>query len=1310
MSLSLHLPGPHDRHSNSARVIKSSEEYALFERRFDQFERSLLKWPPPTIGTAEARRTRLVVKRQLERLLGSESPGWAGLIVGVDEGDGMTWAAADVDRQVASIAPQFERRHLTPDRRPDGLPQIVELVPKRTLLRLAQQAGAAPQLPGFRRRWIAAMGVALVLLGAVSTAAAAVMKTRTGLDPLYLILGAASAGVVFLSQEVAGRLKRSERDLAEQRMLGALTDAKGERPDAFKQLASLLREELVRNTKDRLVLVDDFSRLDDLTRETLDQYVVERDSASAARELWVLFEDAELGPLAKAFKTRSTRVRRAMQVRLEIGRQVNLDHDARARLAAEVGLPDRADFRLVKSIVHDTAGLEAYGDLLENEAVTQRPESSGFAALTLAYLLAVDRITGMWAFREADLLTQLSAKGASAHRAVLRLIVPDATLRRGEIDDTLRALKARLARILDRDRPAADEVVLVREAADLMVANRGHYGLPSVSLVHLYWGLYWFSVLVGSKEVNPYALRKLSRHLVAAAAPGALAGDVGTAVRERYVEAALWAARELLAASLPDEVAGLIVRAEREATREEHRRRLRRMAWQAYAVLGSEELLGVILQAQPSTATTAQDPDELERFFVESLRFGDPSSSWRTELARRLPALERDVDAYARARGLWAAMTVDRAVPGSWSQFAHLAREHGASAGQLAREAAQRMIRAGDRRAVTDALTASLGTWCVALAALRGEVTVADANEVLEDVRLRALQLHDDLDRRRAQDRTEDYVLRAFARELEIVAAAAAVAIEATPSAERAPSTERTRLRDHATGAARRRDENASTDVVREMTLQTLTWTALGYSADRPFGFEQLAAFMTIRRVHLQVITGSRSEVAVNLALRALSGQLTQPGTLGLMAHAIAAEASPSNEISAVLWSRAIGMALGSGFGHDLDVELCLATLSIGHSFMTPELAVVTDRLAQNTTGAGASRLGQRLARLENDERRDAALWLMNAADKTSAQQLVNEVRALRDLVDDNSVRDDITQLIELAEIADDLEHERPLAASRILETWEPRRAAGAHYPWMLHLMFRQPDVDDDIIGLASSYLEEHPELPRMTGPLHLALDVATHLRTRVKPGDAELAHCQKVALAYLDRVHPPMQRSLGIDINLRALDTLLYHQTGSATQHRQARDRWEAARQERDGLKKLPPLVEAGKFFLVLWHYYETLRYYGLKTDPVIGADALFGADEDPAVLEEWHARGEPVPDPLSTGAGGLCLSADFLRYGRAVFGSQGGDPDIEDAREGFNAEALQALPILLAQLTSLTSIPERVRGLLVDHRSRLLPRTVPV
>jgi len=497
-------------------------------------------------------------------------------------------------------------------------------------------------------------------------------------------------------------------------------------------------------------------------------------------------------------------------------------------------------------------------------------------------------------------------------------------------------------------------------------------------------------------------------------------------------------------------------------------------------------------------------------------------------------------------------------------------------------------------------------------------------------------------------------------------------------------------------------DEHARR-IGRRMTLQALTWRTLGSSGQKPLGLDQLAAFMTLRQVHLSTVADGDG-ATLNSTQSELAEQLVALGIVGLMAHALVMRRSESEEIRAHLWARAAELAFASDFGEWLEVELCLAAISCCHSFHSIPTPEIVERLVGAEGSAGPDSLfGRRLAGLDDEARHDMAMWLLNTArtgraSPAGVEALVAKTKAIWDHAEDEATRDEIQQVIDLFEYEQDGGEDGLPAVTDILARWEHRRD-GLHYAWMLHLLMQQPGTGVEAPEAAAEYLRLHPD-PKGLGPVVLAFDLASHARLDEWSVSEE---CYEAAVEYLDRYHPSQEGNLNIEMNLEVLALLIRRSVGERDSHMEKLERWETARQERDSLKKLPDLAQAGRFFLVFWHYYETLCVFGLPTEPEVDIDEVRFGDES-RVLAEWRAQGELVPEALVSGPSGTCFSADFLRYGRALFGSAAENAELEDARGMFNDRAHDALPALFDRLRSLSSLPDSISTLLTDHRNQLL------
>lgn len=1284
-------------------IIRSAEERALFEGRHRRYPRRVIDWKAFLSGQGPASKPLTdALRERIVKVTKASDPRWCGFVVTVEGGDGMTWSAAAADEVVEGCA-DMPRHHIVPEPRADGFPGIVALLPKRRLFALAQQVEAVGKLNSRRPRSIFIAFLALLVVGGLTALVQLLTKSLSGVGILVPVCGALLVLLALVTQEVSGPLRRSERVADEKRLLDALAEGAEHRGQNWLSLVARLSDELASSTRDRAVIVDDFDRIDPLTNETIRHYFTHRSEPTAAHEVWVVFEDAGLASLSKELSVNRNVGPRSRRVQLELLRQILLDEAAMQQLATEVGMPDRADFRLVKSITgEDSDAAAEYTSLLDGQSGAQNLDGRPYGPLQLAYLLAVQHRTGAWAFRERELVSDLSSTQGSAHPEILRMLLPEARLNRSEVLDAVERLKADLGRMVDSQRLANGEIELVTEAADILIERRVQYELPAKDVVHLYWALYWYSKLVGAPNVDGYRLRKLARHLDFAVTPGALAGEVSEEVKKRFREALIWTAGALLAASLPEDVGALLKRAERETEADDERARLRTVCWQAYAVLGDEELLGLILRLHPGTAGAAPTSADPGYLFVESLRLpaADPHS--RGELTGRLLSLDREISVYGQVRGLWLALTVDPVIGESWSSFDQIDVDSAFKAHDLVDEALALLDDPTRPRVALIALAVSLGIWTFGLGVLRGFSSLREAVALLDRVRDRADDLQEFLDDRRRRGESEDYVLRSLANEIELMVGAAALVIGEGRFAVPSSGRDKRGLDEHVSVASGSAAGDQVGAIGRAMTLQELTWRTLGSTPRKPLGFEELASLVTLRRVHLTSLKGESAET-VGKALAALGELLQVRGQIGLVAHTLVMRRSPSKEISAQLWARAAALVLGSDLGPRLEIEVCLLALSVGTAFASaPKEDTAARLVAPSPMAAERSAVWARLLEFEESFRDALALWLLNAARHVSpglARTLVGEVRALRDHTTDATTKDEIVQVLELYELDESEKEGRPIDAAELLARWEGRLDS-AHYAWMLYTLARRPRLPAAVVDAGIAFLEAHPDDPRGTSAVLLAYDLA---RT---PGEGEVPNLElgrEVGLAYLDRFLSAVESELTIEINIGILQLLLHASIGDRQRSLASLERWEIARQERDSVEKLPALAEAGKFFLILWHYCETLYYFGLRTEPEMDLEELLTTEGQTRTLAQWRAEREQIPAPILTTRSGVAVSADFVRFGLALYGEAAEDPSLDDARATFDEASREALPQLFERLEHLRDLPERMRALLIEHHAQL-------
>jgi hypothetical protein len=396
--------------------------------------------------------------------------------------------------------------------------------------------------------------------------------------------------------------------------------------------------------------------------------------------------------------------------------------------------------------------------------------------------------------------------------------------------------------------------------------------------------------------------------------------------------------------------------------------------------------------------------------------------------------------------------------------------------------------------------------------------------------------------------------------------------------------------------------------------------------------------------------------------------------------------------------------------GTDLETELSLLTVATANTFKATDPRGPLDHLLESRRGSPAgSRLAARLARFEEQDKAEAASWLANTADDArTPPALVEQIQRDLDALASSTAgtaRALIEEQIHSLGCRLDFRRGRPDFDAAI-GWWKDREKTGL-YAWVLHRFVQREETSAAATELAHEYFREHPETPRGTGPIFLALDLVERL------GAETGGKWLEWLLGYLERSHVKWGPGLPADSNTQLLDLLVRHGVGDVAAHREQLATWVELREQREAMDKLPHLVARGRHFLVVWHYYERLAAFGLETVPSTDPNALISmshAHQDELLLE-WQARGRPVPAVVVRAEEGRRLSGEFLRYGRMLFRPRADpefDGELELARGEFNEAAAAALPAVYELLIDSPAMPESLRSLLEDHRRKLLGRAV--
>jgi hypothetical protein len=265
--------------------------------------------------------------------------GWfAGLCVEVQEDDGMSWSAELTRRECARLFPDFQIHCLASQVSGEYLPEVADTIGWPRFVQIAHANNLA-QFPFYL--W----GLNGLIVMAVTAACGLLYALRFAAPPVLAFVAVAGvlAGRLLTKRLAAAALKPLSRTVSDlQRRL--VESASGH---AVTRFVENLAAELGRGEFPRIVIVDNFARLSDVTRRVIRRYFGSEcrlPLGSSGGECWVVFElgsgerlanDVLLRPAGPGFQ-RTTLYRQRYihrQQRTELMALLGGDHAAPEALA-----------------------------------------------------------------------------------------------------------------------------------------------------------------------------------------------------------------------------------------------------------------------------------------------------------------------------------------------------------------------------------------------------------------------------------------------------------------------------------------------------------------------------------------------------------------------------------------------------------------------------------------------------------------------------------------------------------------------------------------------------------------------------------------------------------------------------------------------------------------------------------------------------------------------------------------------------------------------------------------------------------------
>lgn len=492
--------------------------------------------------------------------------------------------------------------------------------------------------------------------------------------------------------------------------------------------------------------------------------------------------------------------------------------------------------------------------------------------------------------------------------------------------------------------------------------------------------------------------------------------------------------------------------------------------------------------------------------------------------------------------------------------------------------------------------------------------------------------------------------------------------------------------------------QDLTREIDRVMHLCSYLWTR--------FGLNRLRDYVNMRRVHFNALCLGRTPDKSPM-LDALATPISnQQGFPGIISNCIIASCLGSaGELSAYYARQGALLALRGNFGDRVRRELSFLALVQSHAYecdLTPFVTTLLDG-----EGPADRYLFTFLGKTPEDHWCAHVLRLLNATRRVSRPELSSRFREtiapLLGNLKSESVRREISSLLEVSSLDQSIRQKQLLDFSAVLEAWTGKKDLWV-YPWVLDLMLSNANFVDRVRQESVTLLDRDPFQDSYSTYFRLALSLLT------SPNHSGDGTCDMRALAYVQKSIMRWSVQLSIDENVVAYGALYNHDRNPVNRqsYKKYMGVWLERKIYRDHQKRVPELARLGRFFLLWEDYFDSMSFWGLRTEldsSALGAHLAIQPEQRKALAETWKSGGGAVPEPFANDAGLRCISSRFLYLGDYLFKPPNDDdPRFNDDRLNFDKAAAEALPQLMETIASLPQLPQSVRALLDTHSRTLL------
>lgn len=1309
------------------------------------------------------------------------------LCVRVRAEDGMSWSAEAVYQYVARYYPYFKRFCLTSNQTTDDLPAIAELVGVRRFLKAAVENGLTTSFITLRW-WVAPAFIALVTVGAVAVkvfealAKAHADATKpVSIDRMDILLWGAISICGLVLKELKSYLDTKRKSNSVAKFLEDLETKLTTRPnDVDKFIDSVASRLASAPNFPRVVIIDDYEKLDTMTRGVIERYLAKAVENRVGAELWVIFEQKDGGQFSKQFIAGRFK---PVDRQIALFDQELLTGEQKRRLLEIRHRPENADaFTTVKRICEDTSeGKTRLIEIFRDHRHRHPKNNERYGSLDFLYLLSLTAAMGGHRLNQNQIVSEFASKSGFLAK-VLAAFLKGTDGKKDEF-------RFCITQIVDAFKNTtiftnAEGLDLTLEAAEALGECADELELPDATVGHLFWFLLYSSISTprDKSDLREASLtRKLAYHAkslefsriqdgLADLAPeefGSLLDHVANEIQittDDCLKACIFRDVPTLLAK----TASCVERDNSADKNSRRRQKLIRQCWQAYWMLGSRDALSLILGfADMSTHPILQKSTPRRSGILEDLFF-ESTPSLAGQRALLEAAADRSfggreqassaISDYAKGQACILSFAVAPLLklPGA-DLFMRALTESYATLDTLHERVWDRISGNEYLQAeILDIVTLSSTIWCAALrcdfsvlqqllnsgapqsdisnmweeaGCESTEVTGAFGNkylpavvEMANNAVLIAYHLQT-LESQQAWHGLLNFPVAGLARELCCVSLASILlAYHFRERAEIYHSPIETDLLHRISRVVSDIGTTFGASLPKITTASDLASLALFEEVDdmmraceimwHTFELDRLRDFTQLRRAYLASVcsTPNANKLASPSGSVDFLAILNAEGFIGLLANLMTAnQLLAAAELSAYYVNKAATLALRGEFGSELTRDLAFLALANSHDF-DYDLSEPLMHIFGTEEAPEPTIVTNYLRRFSEDNAVAKMLTLLQATRRTGQEELVRRCRSVVETYIANgnlseATRREARSLLDVMSVMERLERHKSIDDVELLQEWQERKDLWT-YPIVLNLLLSQSPMNSHVRKECAKLLLREVHKDVYSTYFLLALNLAWPCVQTECPDMEGSAGANYIAASIVR-----WQYLVSAVSNMRAYWVLALFDSNRREEYVRERSKWELVVLERDHLKRLPELLEKGKFFAVFRDYCDSMLRWGLEADT--DREELYrrinlNGEHRKHAVDAWRTAGASIPSAWSARQGGRLVSAEFLSLGHWLFSPPyDKDSALDEERARFDREAQSALPMLLEMIIKLPRLPVAIGELVSNCKARFIGYT---